>query len=76
MFAFEILDNHRDSFFYFGDYIDDTVISETVFLPVTRADRWTIDIIGFYINGEDYTKKITNQALIDSGTSLMVVNSG
>ena len=35
-----------------------------------------LDIIGFYINGEDYTKKITNQALIDSGTSLMVVNSG
>lgn len=52
-FALEINKKEEDSYFYYGDSIDNDMIDDSIFLPVTRSDYWTIEILGFHVNGVD-----------------------
>ena len=64
------------TYLYFDDIPED-ILNESIFLPVKRPNYWNIEIQGLKLGDTDYTPKlISNQALIDTGTSLILVDEG
>jgi hypothetical protein len=38
------------------------------------TSHWQVEVIGFFVNGQDMTSSASDTAVVDSGTSILVLN--
>jgi len=74
MFAFELKESTEQSILYYNE-IPQEFLNNTIWLPVTLSDYWTIQILDIYMDGKRVPDIDFNAALIDSGTSALYIGS-
>ncbi len=74
VFALDLNGQNQTSFMYYNNGLSQQVLNQTYWINLNGNDHWQVQIIGFSAGGIDMTSSSSDTAVVDSGTSLLVLN--
>lgn len=73
MFALDLNYQNQTSYLYYNN-VSQAILSQTYWIEMYGTDHWQVEVIGFFVNGVEMTSSASDTAIVDSGTSLLVLN--
>jgi hypothetical protein len=73
MFALDLNYQNQTSYLYYNN-VSQTILSQTYWIEMYGTDHWQVEVIGFFVDGVEMTSSASDTAVVDSGTSLLVLN--
>lgn len=74
VFALDLNGQNQTSYMYYNNGLSGKVLSQTYWIGLYGSGHWQVEIIGFAAGDNDMTSNAGDTAVIDSGTSLLVLN--
>ena len=75
VFALDLNYVNQTSYLYYNNGLSQKVVDQTYWIDMYGTDHWQVEVIGFSVGGVDMTSTAADTAVVDSGTSLLVLNS-
>ncbi len=73
IFALDLNYQNQTSYFYYNK-VSQAILSQTSWIEMYGTTHWQVEVISFFVNGMDMTSSASDTAVVDSGTSLLVLN--
>lgn len=75
VFALDLNYPNQTSYMFYNSGLNQSILSQTYWINLYGDSHWQVEVIGFSVGGNDMSSSAADTAVVDSGTSLLVLNS-